>query len=268
MHSRPPSGAAAANRPAYDPATYWNAKARRSGGDAARAVTVDDPVERRCIRRVQRRVVARALKRAEIRVEGEGARVLDYGCGTGQWVRFFEKRGFAYSGVDVSSEMIALARRQHPKADVAPLRRGQIPHANESFDMVASIAVVHHNDYSDQKRIVAELARVLRPGGALLLFEAVGPRDPKVAFLFPRGRAGWIDLAKTYGLTPAAACGGAYCVGRLVLDAALRRMPRVKPSTAALLRRVVARLDSWIDPWLAPLLPERLHTRLALVFRK
>lgn len=96
--------------------------------------------------------------------------VLDAGCGTGGYLRWLLDNG-AFSGaagVDVASEAIQFARARVPEAElhVAPL--SSVPFAGGQFDLVVANDVLQHIDEPETAGSMAELHRVLRPGGTLL----------------------------------------------------------------------------------------------------
>lgn len=120
---------------------------------------------------------ARDPERARASLEAvaglEVRRVLDVGCGAGQeLLPFAAARGASCVGVDVAPE-VGLAGRElfathAPEARVRFVRAAaeSLPFAGETFDVaVCRLAL----PYTDNARSLAELARVLRPGGALLL---------------------------------------------------------------------------------------------------
>lgn len=94
------------------------------------------------------------------------ARLLDAGCGTGGIVTHLAARGRAV-GVDLSAEAVRLARAR----DVAVARAElmALPFANGTFDCVTSFDVLYHRWVRDDAAAVREMARVLRPGGLLLV---------------------------------------------------------------------------------------------------
>jgi SAM-dependent methyltransferase len=97
---------------------------------------------------------------------GARARLLDCGCGTGAVVAHLGRRGPAV-GVDLSPEALHLARTR----GVAVARAGllALPFADATFDVVTSFDVIYHRWVKDDAAAVREMARVLRPGGRLLL---------------------------------------------------------------------------------------------------
>jgi ubiquinone/menaquinone biosynthesis C-methylase UbiE len=98
------------------------------------------------------------------------AHLLDFGCGSGDITRALAAEGFAMAGIDLSSAMIATARRQSGTTgiDWAVAEPGAValPFADMAFDgALASSVLEYHPDPAAQ---LAELARVLKPGGVLV----------------------------------------------------------------------------------------------------
>jgi SAM-dependent methyltransferase len=95
---------------------------------------------------------------------GEGL-CLDLGCGTGLYCEIIESTGRTVVGVDISRDQLRLATAREV---VTAADASQLPFRDTSFDHVACIWV--HGDLDDLPAVLAEVARVLRPGGRLLLF--------------------------------------------------------------------------------------------------
>ena len=116
---------------------------------------------------------ARAAAAREVLAATPVVRALDVGCGAGQELRpvLADRRSFGV-GVDLSPEAGAVGRRlfaaEQPASRVAFARAGaeRLPFRRSSFDVVVCRLTL---PYTDNARALAEMARVLRPGGRILL---------------------------------------------------------------------------------------------------
>jgi SAM-dependent methyltransferase len=97
-----------------------------------------------------------------------GADVGDIGCGTGRLDPFLAARGLAPRGVDLSPEMIRVARREQPgfEYEVADLR--ELPFADATLAGIVCWYSLMYLAPSDRPTAFAELARVVKPGGYLV----------------------------------------------------------------------------------------------------
>jgi SAM-dependent methyltransferase len=117
-------------------------------GDFARRYVLDRPM----------------LERAEL----IGAKTaLDVGCGEGRFCRMLSARGIATVGIDPTQAMINQARKLHPDGDYRLAAAESLPLADASVDLVVSYLSLI--DIADVRQAIAEMARVLRPGGHLLI---------------------------------------------------------------------------------------------------
>lgn len=103
----------------------------------------------------------------------QGLRILDVGCGDGVLATTLAAAGAQVTGLDASADMLAAARRRADAAGVAlELIEGEaehLPFPDASFDVVLSVATLCFS--GDPDRPVRGMARVLRPGGRLVLGE-------------------------------------------------------------------------------------------------
>ncbi|MGH2461276.1 MAG: class I SAM-dependent methyltransferase [Chloroflexota bacterium] len=107
--------------------------------------------------------------------------VLDLGTAVGHTAFTFAPRVERVTGVDLTDEMLAQARElasarrvenvRFVRADVSDL-----PFDRASFDLVTSRYSAHH--YANPREVGYEIARVLRPGGRVVLADTVAPEDP------------------------------------------------------------------------------------------
>lgn len=128
-----------------------------------------------------------------LRLVGDGpGRLLDVGVGPGRLVAELSRRGWDVSGVDASPEMVRLTRSRVPAAADRIVQSviEDLPFDDASFDTVTATGVL---EYSDVSRAAFELARVLRPGGMLIVSypnPSAMYRYSKTHFWYPLVRAG------------------------------------------------------------------------------
>jgi SAM-dependent methyltransferase len=96
-----------------------------------------------------------------------GKDVLEIGSGTGVHARLLAEAGANLTAIDLTPTAVELTRRRLEltglEADVREADAEQLPFPDGSFDFVWSWGVIHHSHDTD--RVIAEVARVLRPGG-------------------------------------------------------------------------------------------------------
>jgi SAM-dependent methyltransferase len=130
-----------------------------------------------------------------VRVDRQ-ARILDYGCSYGRLVGLLAERGFEnVEGVDVAPNLIARAHEQQPDARFTVI--DSPPRLNDrdgSVDAVLLFAVLTCVPTDGgQRELVAELSRVLRPGGFLYLSDLCLQEDE-------RNRSRYREFAAKYGV--------------------------------------------------------------------
>jgi len=129
-----------------------------------------DFVARRVARRMYRRFAADIAT-----VAPEGAAVLDVGTGPGVLLVELARRrpDLRLTGVDLSADMIAFAGRNlGGRGEVRVGDVADLPFEDGSFDLIVSSLSLHH--WESPSDAVPELARVLRPGGRVLIYDFPG----------------------------------------------------------------------------------------------
>lgn len=97
-------------------------------------------------------------------LEGEPERALEAGCGPGEASERIAAAGVSVEACDISDRMVELARSRGVSARVADVQA--LPFEDESFDVALAAWMLYH--VPDVELGIAELARVLRPGGKLV----------------------------------------------------------------------------------------------------
>jgi SAM-dependent methyltransferase len=118
--------------------------------------------------------------------------LLDIGCGTGRSLQLYEPYAKEFIGVDLSHEMVRLARKNFPKHEWVRADACVLPFEDETFDGVCFSAVLHH--IPNYRIALREGRRVLKKGGFIFAFDPnlLHPamaffRHPRSPFYLPQG---------------------------------------------------------------------------------
>lgn len=114
-------------------------------------------------------------KRAVRGLKGE---VLDVACGTGDMAVSLVERGCTVTGVDISEEMLSIARQKAPIVTFMIADAEHLPFPDASFDAVTCAFGVRNFVHLEQG--LNEMLRVLKPGGQLVVLELATPDSPLV----------------------------------------------------------------------------------------
>src|SRR5215471_2343844 len=104
------------------------------------------------------------LERASAR---QFARALDVGCGEGRFCRMLKARHIPVVGIDPTQALLAQATKRDPSGDYLLASAEALPFADADFDLVISYLTLI--DIADFRAALREMARVLKPGGILLI---------------------------------------------------------------------------------------------------
>jgi SAM-dependent methyltransferase len=132
------------------------------------------------------------------------ARALDIGSGVGWVVNELVQWGATVSGCDITDVSVRRLSERFPKVSFSRVALGSdpLPHPDASFDLVTILAVTFHIvDDALWRSGVGEIARVLRPGGRLIVTDGFGERDvvPWEHVRF-RSKPRWLEAAAETGL--------------------------------------------------------------------
>lgn len=113
-------------------------------------------------------------------------RALDVGCGTGVFAERLSTFGYELTGIDPFPGMLRHLHQRRPDIPAITASGQHLPFADNSFDLVYCIAVMHHVAAPDAVRLtLLEMARVARPGGYVLIWDH-NPRNPYWPYLMKR----------------------------------------------------------------------------------
>ena len=122
---------------------------------------------------------ARAVDLAAV---GSGSRVLDVATGTGDLAIELARRGCEVVGSDFSEEMLVHARAKAPQLRFEQGNALALPYGDDEFD-AATVGFGARN-FSDLDRGLSEMARVVRPGGRVVILEITTPTRPPLSTFY------------------------------------------------------------------------------------
>jgi demethylmenaquinone methyltransferase / 2-methoxy-6-polyprenyl-1,4-benzoquinol methylase len=124
---------------------------------------------------------------ADLANVGPGSAALDVATGTGDLAVELARRGAEVTGIDFAPAMLEIARRKAPGLSFEEGDALQLAHPDASFD-AATVGFGARN-FADLDRGLAEMARVTKPGGRVVVLEITTPQKPPLSWFF---RA-WFD---------------------------------------------------------------------------
>jgi SAM-dependent methyltransferase len=109
-------------------------------------------------------------------------RVLDVGCGHGLIHPRLTSAGLDVVGVDVATEVLEMAREANPGVSYLGYDGTTLPFDAASFDVAVAICVMHHVPPAQWGAFLAEMRRVVKPGGLVIVFEH-NPYNPMTRYV-------------------------------------------------------------------------------------
>jgi len=116
----------------------------------------------------------KGLRLAGIRMfrPASGMNILDVGCGTGAHLELYRRYDCHLYGIDLSPAMLAVAqKRLGPNAQLDLGNATRMTYPDQTFDLVFSMLTLHEMDAPTRLAVIAEMARVLKPDGRVLLID-------------------------------------------------------------------------------------------------
>ncbi|MDP2684041.1 MAG: class I SAM-dependent methyltransferase [bacterium] len=117
--------------------------------------------EKNILTQIEEPIVKKILKKYPL------GKVLDLGCGTGRYSLYLDSLGHSVTGIDISEDMIKLAREKSRKVQFIQGDIRNLPFEDNRFDIVVSGLAVHY--VKNLEKTINEFSRVLRPGGQLVI---------------------------------------------------------------------------------------------------
>lgn len=131
----------------------------------------------------------RTLARMQTSAENPRLRLLDFGCGAGDFLSVLRDRSVAWSmeGCDVSSGMLRTARERHPELspEVPLWNCAEVPLPASTYDLITVVCVLHHVPRQSLRDTLRQLWDALSPGGLLCVYEH-NPWNPVTRFMVAR----------------------------------------------------------------------------------
>ena len=178
---------------------------------------------------------AKFRERFDPKIRVEGLSVLDVGCGPGERVRSITtQHPKRVVGCDQSSEMVKLASRNAPEAEILQIDGENLPFRDKEFDLVITTTVLQHNPDARRTKLLGEICRVSAKD--VLLFEDTAVEMPPFTSgmgpyqnFYARPVGWYAGVCASYGFEPIEFDRQEIFVSRLVhsrLSGHLNRRPR------------------------------------------
>jgi 2-polyprenyl-3-methyl-5-hydroxy-6-metoxy-1,4-benzoquinol methylase len=161
-----------------------------------------------------------------------GLRVLDIGCGVGNWSVRMAAQGAWVTGVDISARMISMAK-PHARVEYRVAAAHELDCPDRHFDLMVSVTVLQHiTDTEELKHALRNLHRMLKDSGRFFMLE-YSPLHTlpgrELAYMRYRTHEQWVELMAGEGFNLVSS-GGVRFLGRRVYGF-WRRLRRSGPAT-------------------------------------
>lgn len=180
-------------------ARYWSERDEAAGSAPHREICSmsHSSTINKAMHRVQKGALAPQFAAARgTRAEDVPFDVLEVGTGEGRWAASFDLQKTRFFGVDTGEDTVAAARANFSEGTFDHLGSDLLlPYDDESFDLVFSVTVMHHNPASAKRTLLSEMWRVAKPGGRLLFLEDfVFGKSSNTPTVYPMSVLGFVEL--------------------------------------------------------------------------
>ena len=117
----------------------------------------------------------------------EGKNVLDAGCGNGRDCIYINQKGFKVKGIDLSKEMLVIAKKMVPKVDFEVMDITNITYSDNSYDGIISNCSFFHIPVEELPKTLNSFSKILKPNGKLLLILQEGLGEAMIEEPFRKG---------------------------------------------------------------------------------
>ena len=117
----------------------------------------------------------------------EGKNVLDAGCGNGRDCKYINQKGFKVKGIDLSKEMLLIAKKMVPKVDFEVMDITNITYSDNSYDGIISNCSFFHIPVEELPKTLNSFSKILKPNGKLLLILQEGFGEAMIEEPFRKG---------------------------------------------------------------------------------
>ncbi len=185
----------------YNMQKYWDERAKVSENICEKVCVYGAPPQfNEIMDKIQRMCLSKLLKQIP---DISGKKVLEVGCGVGRWAKLIINKGAEYNGVDISSKMIEIAKKNNSTGNFYIIDGKSLPFPNNYFDLVFSVTVLHHIPYDEKEKMIREMCRVTKKGGYIIIIEDICFIKPKQTFnWFPLSPDEWIRSFTKNGFKP------------------------------------------------------------------
>ena len=156
-----------------------------------------DPYLNKALHRVQAAVLLPRFVAAREKSDTKAPLdVLEVGAGAGRWASSFDPTKTRFVGIEAREDLVEAAHANFPDQRFDRLGSELLfPYEDESFDLVFSVTVMHHNPAPVKRTLLSEMWRVARPGGRLLFLENFVFMDqPGESAIYPMSVTEFVDL--------------------------------------------------------------------------